>query len=113
SLQIKELEQSLEVSLFERTGRRLLLTPAGERLRPLALSILRSVDAACNELAEFRAVYQGVLRIGAGTTLGIYLLPYALGAFSKLFPGIRASLQVKEVDAIVRDMNENSLDLAL
>lgn len=113
SLQIKELEEALEVSLFERTGRRLLLTPAGERLRPLALTVLRSVDTARSELAEFRSVFQGVLRLGASNTIGIYLLPFALGQFSKLYPGVRASLQVNDVEAIVRDINENNLDLAL
>jgi DNA-binding transcriptional LysR family regulator len=113
SQQIRELEDSLGVDLFERRGRGLALTPAGERLKPLASTLLRDAESLKDALAEFRGVPQGVLRIGAGTTLGIYLLPYVLGRFSRAFPAIRPSLRITESEGLIRALREGEIDLAL
>lgn len=113
SQQIRELEEELDVTLFERRGRGLALTPAAERLRKRALRVLREMNDTWREISAFQSVPQGVLRIGASNTLGIYLLPYALGRFSQQFPGVRTTLLVSEVDAIVRGLQEGELDLAL
>ena len=113
SQQIRELEDSLGVALFERRGRGLALTPAGERLKPLAMTLLKDAENLKEALGEFRGVPQGVLRIGAGTTLGIYLLPYALGTFSRAYPAIRASLRITETDGLLRAMRDGEIDLAL
>ncbi len=113
SQQIRELEDDLAVSLFERRGRGLLLTPAGEKLRAKAKPILSEVRLAREALGDFRAKPQGVLRVGAGNTPGIYLLPYALGAFQLRYPGIRISLRIADAPALIRAMQDGELDLAL
>lgn len=113
SQQIREIEDFLGVALFERRGRGLALTPAGERLKPLAVALLKDAESLREVIAEFRGVAQGVLRIGAGTSLGVYLLPYVLGAFSRAHPTIRASLRIAESEALVRSLREGELDLAL
>lgn len=113
SQQIRELEEDLGVSLFERRGRGLLLTPAGEQLRAHAKPIVRDIRFAREALAEFRSVAQGVIRVGASNTPGIYLLPYALGQFAKDFPGVRISLRVADGPALIRAMQDGELDLAL
>ncbi len=113
SQQIRELEDSLGVALFERRGRGLALTPAGERLKPLAGTLLRDAENLKEALGEFRGVPQGVLRIGAGTTIGIYLLPFVLGRYSRSFPAVRASLRIADTDALVRALRESEIDLAL
>lgn len=113
SQQIRELEDSLGASLFERRGRGLLLTPAGERLRTMARPLLREVKQLESELAHYRDVPQGVLRVGASTTLGVYMLPFALGRFTEQHPGVRISLQVADVEMLVRHLNEGEADLAV
>lgn len=113
SQQIRELESALKVTLFERRGRTLALTPAGERLRPMALDILGDVRRAEDELTEFRGVPQGVFLLGAESIPGTYLLPHALGAFSREFPGVRISLRVTDVEAIERALQDGELDLAV
>jgi DNA-binding transcriptional LysR family regulator len=113
SQQIRELEDSMGVALFERRGRGLALTPAGERLKPLAGALLRDAEGLKEALGEFRGVPQGVLRIGAGTTLGIYLLPFVLGRYSRSFPAVRASLRIADAEALVRALRESEIDLAL
>jgi DNA-binding transcriptional LysR family regulator len=113
SQQIRELEESLGVSLFERRGRGLLLTPAGERLRGMALPIMRELKHVEVEMTSFQSIPQGVLRVGASNTPGIYMLPFALGSFSTRFPGVRVSMQVSDTDAVLRSLHEGELDLAL
>lgn len=113
SQQIRELESGMQVTLFERRGRTLALTPAGERLRPLAMDLLQGVKRVEDELSEFRGVPQGVFLLGAENTPGTYLLPHALGAFSRGFPGVRISLRVTDFEAIERSLHDGVLDLAV
>jgi DNA-binding transcriptional LysR family regulator len=113
SQQIRDLEERLGVRLFERHSRSVSLTPAGERLQPRARAILAEVESTVGELAELKGTPQGVVRIAASTTPGIYLLPYALGAFSARYPGVRASLEVSGADELVRLMQQGDLDLAI
>lgn len=113
SQQIRELESALKVTLFERRGRTLALTPAGERLRPLALDLLSGAKRAEDELAEYRGVPQGVFLLGAENTPGTYLLPHVLGAFSREFPGVRISLRVTDIETIERSLTDGELDLAV
>lgn len=113
SQQIRELEDELDVTLFERRGRGLALTPAAERLRKRAHRILREVNDTWRELSAYQSVPQGVLRVGASNTPGIYLLPHALGRYSQQFPGVRPTVVVSEIEAIMRGLQEGELDLAL
>lgn len=113
SQQMRELEEDLGVTLFERRGRGLMLTPAGETLRARGQALVREAGAVRSELEAFRGLAQGVLRLGASNTLGIYLLPYALGRFSLLYPGIRVSLVVTDVGAILTKLRDGELDAAL
>ncbi|HEY9857282.1 MAG TPA: LysR family transcriptional regulator, partial [Stenomitos sp.] len=60
SQQMRELENRLGVALFERRGRSLLLSPAGECLRPLALRVLGAYKELEHELSVFKGIPQGV-----------------------------------------------------
>jgi DNA-binding transcriptional LysR family regulator len=113
SQQIRDLEDRLGVRLFERHSRSVSLTPAGEILRPRARQILQEVEQATEALSEFRGLPQGVVRIAASTSPGIYLLPHALGRFSADYPGVRASLQVPGPDELVHLLQQGDLDLAV
>jgi DNA-binding transcriptional LysR family regulator len=113
SQHIRELETRLDVTLFERRGRRMMLTPAGERLRPLAKASIAHLERTMAAMDEFRGVPQSVLRLGATSTIGIYLLPQLLGVFSQRYPGIRASLQIGEPDTIHRGQKDGDLDMVL
>ena len=113
SQHIRELETELELTLFERRGRSLALTPAGERLRPMAKSLLRDLDRVGSALADLRGAPQGILRIGASSTLGIYLLPHAMGHFTRLYPGIRLTLQVGNRHVLARAIHDSDVDVVL
>lgn len=113
SQQIRELEDELGVSLFERRGRGLLLTPAGERLRAVSQPIMRELKQMEVEMSAFKGTPQGVLRVGASNTPGIYLLPQALGRFAAQDSGVRVSLQVADTEAVLRSLHEGEIDVAM
>ncbi|MBI6946055.1 LysR family transcriptional regulator [Pseudomonas koreensis] len=104
SAQIRNLEQTLGVRLFDRTGRQAILNPAGQRAVPMAQEMLATFSrmAISEDASEFR----GELRIGAVATAQTGLLPQALlrlrqqapGVEPKLVPGVSLNL-LSQVDA--------------
>ena len=94
SYQVKELEETLGLPLLDRLGKRVQLTEAGSLLYSYARRMLDVLDEATVAIEEMRGIKRGTLRVGASTTVGIYLLPAALGAFKKLHPGLVISLEI-------------------
>ena len=64
-------------------------------------------------LEELRGIKRGNLRVGASTTVGIYLLPAALGAFKKLHPGLVISLEIGTRARVQEQVLRSELDLAV
>lgn len=56
---------------------------------------------------------QGILRVGATATPGVYLLPHAIGRFSQTYPGVQVSLAVGTMDTLLRGLQEGELDLTV
>ncbi|MHB1285072.1 MAG: LysR substrate-binding domain-containing protein [Leptospirales bacterium] len=111
SLQIKTLEQGLEVRLFERKGRQVLLTEAGKTLLPHARRIMDEMADARAEVGRFSEGSQGSLRIGASTTIGVWLLPPILAGFVRSFPSIRTSLSILNTHQIIFDLKTSEIDV--
>src|SRR5437899_11502526 len=78
SYQVKELEAVLSVRLIDRLGKRVRLTEAGEVLYEYTRRTLTLLDEAAVVLEQLRGIERGTLRVGASTTVGIYLIPRAL-----------------------------------
>ena len=112
TFQIGQLEQALSAKLFEKVGRHMKLTKAGEQLYPYIDDVLVSVDRLhCfkNDLAE----YKGSLRIGVGETLLCYQLPAILKTFHKNAPKTRLFLQSLNCYEIRDKLLDGSLDLGI
>jgi DNA-binding transcriptional LysR family regulator len=71
------------------------------------------LDEAAVALEEMRGIKRGNLRVGASTTVGIYILPAALGAFKKLHPGLVISLEIGTRARVQEQVLRNELDLAV
>ena len=113
SYQVKELEDTLGVPLLDRLGKRVQLTEAGTLLYGYARRMLDVLDEATIAIEEMRGIKRGNLRVGASTTVGIYLLPAALGAFKKLHPGLVISLEIGTRARVQEQVLRNELDLAV
>ncbi len=113
SYQVKELEETLGLPLLDRLGKRVKLTEAGTVLYAYARRMLDVLDEATVAIEELRGIKRGTLRVGASTTVGIYLLPAALGAFKKLHPGLVISLEIGTRERVQEQVLRNELDLAV
>lgn len=113
SLQIRDLEETFGVTLFERNGRQLSLTPAGTRLRDYVGRILADASAAREELRHLAGQPGGTLLLGATDTIGNYLLPRMLGDFRAQAPAVRASLRIGGATELARSLAEREIDCAL
>ena len=113
SYQVKELEETLGLPLLDRLGKRVQLTEAGTVLYGYARRMLDVLDEATIAIEEMRGIKRGSLRVGASTTVGIYLLPAALGAFKKLHPGLVISLEIGTRARVQEQVLRNELDLAV
>src|SRR5579859_1016200 len=113
SYQVKELEDTLGLPLLDRLGKRVHLTEAGTMLYGYARRMLDVLDEAALAAEEMRGIKRGTLRVGASTTVGVYLLPAALGAFKKLHPGLVISLELGTRAHVQEQVLRNELDLAV
>ena len=86
SLQIKELEETLNTVLFERGSRQVRLTNFGEMFATRVHEILRSVDELGDLARGSQGWLEGTLRIGIIPTIAPYLLPAIVGNLSQKHP---------------------------
>lgn len=109
--EIRDLEASLDLRLFDRLPRGVQLTEGGLRLLDYAQRIFSLERAAERDLRDFAQLEQGELHLGASATLGAYLLPPLLTRFRALHPQIFVSLEVSNTDVVTRQLDEGRISL--
>jgi DNA-binding transcriptional LysR family regulator len=93
TVHVQRLEADLGVTLFERTGKQVTLTPAGEILLPYAEKILADNVEARVRMAEVHGGTLGVVRIGVVPTIAAHFLPAVFKEFKSRFPKVRVLLR--------------------
>lgn len=111
SKHIRALEERLGAKLVFRAGRSVQLTDAGEALHEYASRILGSLEEAEAAIGEMRGLRRGCLRVGAATTIGVYMLPAFLGEFKHQYPAVDISLTITNKEQIVRSLLRGEIDL--
>jgi LysR family transcriptional regulator, hydrogen peroxide-inducible genes activator len=113
SMQVKELEDSLGLALFDRGARAVRLTPFGADFVARARDILRGVE----ELADLARVTQGQLsgrlRLGIIPTIAPYLLPRLIARLAQTHPALDLHVRETITPKLVQDLAEGRLDCAL
>ncbi len=115
SKHIKALEDYYKHTLFERKGNTIKLTAAGN----LLLSHLKETKKIQNQLEfelstitdEFKA--KGELKLGASTTVALYIIPKMLSAFHQKYPEIKLSLLNRNTDTIVKALLDDDIDIGI
>jgi DNA-binding transcriptional LysR family regulator len=113
SLQVKQLEARLGVRLVERIGKRAFATAAGRDLLAHGRRLFDEAAAAAATARRHRGGIAGRVRIGAGATACIYVLPAALRELIVNYPDLEIIVTTGNTDEIVRAVDDNALDLAL
>jgi LysR family transcriptional regulator, transcription activator of glutamate synthase operon len=113
SKQISQLEQELGVALFDRVGRNVRLTEAGEALLPHARTIMGQVEAARGAMAERVGLRKGRATVGTPPTVGTQLLPQALAAFHQRYAGIELRVHEAGVQTLLDLLETGLTDMAI
>ncbi|HQZ02591.1 MAG TPA: LysR family transcriptional regulator [Thauera sp.] len=110
STQLRQLSEQVGLPLFERVGRRLHLTPAGEVVVASATRLEQELELLDETLAELRGDIGGRLRLAVVSTAETFI-PRLLGDFRRERPAVEVSLVVLNRDAVLRRLADNLDDL--
>jgi LysR family hydrogen peroxide-inducible transcriptional activator len=113
STQIRKLEDELEVELFERSPRHIMLTDVGARVVERARVVLRETDQIREIARRTQDPESGSLRLGLFPTLGPYLLPHIVQRIRARFPRMELLLVEEKTEDVLRGLREGSLDAGI
>jgi LysR family transcriptional regulator, hydrogen peroxide-inducible genes activator len=109
SVQVSKLEARLNTVIFERTTRRLIVTPKGQQLVEQMRRVLVEARAIFALAGESQRPFGGLLRLSAISTLGPYVFPCILRDLRKRRPGLSVILGEDKTDALLRALLQGSL----
>jgi len=112
SMQIKQLEGHIGLPLFEQMGKKLFLTAAGQELFHYARSIAQQLEEMEALFDEMKGLGKGKLTLSVVNTAN-YFTPQLLARFCQRHPNINVILQVANRDAVLKQLADNSTDLAI
>ncbi|MFE1248235.1 LysR substrate-binding domain-containing protein [Streptomyces sp. NPDC058741] len=110
---VSALEETLGVTLLERTTRKVLLSPEGERIAVRAKAVLAEVGALLEEAEAVRAPFTGVLRLGVIPTVAPYLLPTVLRLVHERYPDLDLQVHEEQTANLLDGLTSGRLDLLL
>jgi DNA-binding transcriptional LysR family regulator len=111
-MQIKQLESSVGLSLFEQLGKRVFMTQAGETMLRHAQTIMRHLATAREEMDELKGVDSGRLRIAVASTVN-YFATRLLATFTRLHPSVQVTLDVTNRETLLQKLEDNQPDVVL
>lgn len=113
SKHIQELEESYKIKLFDRTGSKISLTAAGEKLlkyTKIIFEIYREIDFEMGALINEQ---RGILRIGASTTISQYIIPPILARFHQEMQGINFNLRNGNTEQIESALLNKEIEIGI
>jgi DNA-binding transcriptional LysR family regulator len=113
STQVRMLEEELGEKLFDRIGKKVCLTQAGELLFGYAERLLRLHDEAKLAITELNASPRGKILIGANEATCLYVLPQLFALFKEKYPEVQISIYRNFSKKVVDKILENQLDFGI
>jgi DNA-binding transcriptional LysR family regulator len=113
SAAVAALETRYATRLFDRVGRRILLTDAGRQFLHEARAVLARAAAAETVLADLAGLKKGRLALAASQTVASYWLPPYIHRFQGQFPGVSVSLSIGNTEAVATMVREGAVDLGV
>ncbi len=113
SNQIRKLEETLGITLFERNNKRVIPTETGEQIVSLARKILHQVDIMHDVAKSSKDPLAGRFRLGAFPTLSTYLFPTLVPKITKALPQLKLVLIEEKTQALLDRLKRGELDAAL
>ncbi len=111
SRQLLQLEASLGLVLFDRSGRGLTLTPAGHVLLRGLRRAAQGHENTLDELSALRGLTRGLLRIATVESVSVSILPDMLLGFARSYPGVQVAVIVAGSEAVTQLVRDHQADL--
>lgn len=110
SKMVKNLEEELDVLLFDRTTKHMKLTDAGEIVFEEAQEIMRLMDNLSSKLSDMLKIKKGHIKIGLPPVIGALFFPKLIKDFRKYYPNIDLQLVEEGAKRIEKMVEEGSID---
>jgi LysR family transcriptional regulator, low CO2-responsive transcriptional regulator len=112
SMQVKQLEESVGLPLFEHSGKKIQLTEAGREICQYARTIFQTFEEMEEVIAALKGLDTGHLNVAVASTVN-YFAPRLLAAFSRRYPAVDLRLDVTNRQRLMALLRENEIDLVL
>src|SRR5687768_1442436 len=112
SMQIKQLEDNIDLLLFEQMGKKIYLTDAGRELYHYSRAISQQLADMQLALDELKGLERGKLHISVVSTAN-YFAPHLLAKFCQRYSGVTVSLNVSNRETVLKQLSDNMIDLAI
>lgn len=113
STQIKDLEYDLKTKLFDRIGRRIQLTQAGEILLPYVKNILDLLAESYSAVDLLKKTGEGAIQLGVSELPAARLIPSRIASFLIKYPNVNFSITAKKSSVIINLIKANKLDMGI
>jgi len=113
STQIKKMEQDLEVTIFERSNKKVIPTQLGEQIIASAQQILLEVEHIEELAKNAQNPFAGNFRLGAFPTLSTYIFPQLVSQIKQVLPELRLILIEEKTDKLITLLKQGQIDAAL
>ena len=110
---LRQLEQELDIQLFDRLGRGLRLSQAGAAFRVHAARALQEIEAGRMALADMTSLQSGTLTVGVIPTFLHTLVPATVAAFSMLYPRVNIVVRDLRAGPIEEQLVEGQIDVGI
>ncbi len=111
SAQIKLLEEELDLLLFDRLGKKIILTDAGSKLVRYARKIIDLEKETLSEITESHEPF-GLISLRASQSIGAYLIPGVLEQFSRRYPRVGFNVETCSMASLKDELRSGIIDLA-
>jgi len=113
SKRIASLESGLQENLFNRIGRRIILTEAGQLILPKCKNILDAISDTKKTLENLSGTVGGILKIGTSHHIGLHQLPPILRRFTRLYPDVELDIHFMNSEKAYENVQSGELELAI
>lgn len=110
---IQSLEREVGEELFERGGRGVRLTDAGQAFLPYAERILQTLAEGRDAISDVRSVQLGSLHVGSALTICTYVLPNILHAFRSRYPGVDVTIRTGRSEQVLAMVQGDEVQVGL